>query len=213
MFAAALAALAALGGDWVPAVALADGDPASDVLVTQPLFLPGDADVSTRVEAQLTGLLTSAQRAGAPIRVAVIASAADLGSVTALWPQAQNYARFLGVELSLVYRGTLLVVMPDGDGLATVGRTAAPPPAVLAGASRPGPGAALGTAALSAVQRLTSAAGLHLAVPDAAPAAVPGSSDPVAWAVLAAGAALIALAWGASARAKPLSLPGRPRET
>ena len=49
--------------------------------------------------------------------------------MTELWRQPQNYARFLGQELSLVYRGTLLVVMPNGFGLESLN------PAVPADAS------------------------------------------------------------------------------
>ncbi len=59
----------------------------------------------------------AAAKSGYPLRVAVIASPADLGSVTPLWRQPQAYAGFLGEELSLLYKGTLLVVMPDGFGL------------------------------------------------------------------------------------------------
>jgi hypothetical protein len=101
---------------WLAAPAYADGDPASDVLATQPLFLPQDAGLPAAQQAQLSALLTKAQRRGYRIRVAVIASSSDLGSVTALWRQPQNYAKFLGQELSAVYNGPLLVVMPNGFG-------------------------------------------------------------------------------------------------
>lgn len=95
--------------------ALADGDPASDVLATQPLFLPQDAGVTPQQQVQLTGLLQAAGHAGYPIRAALIASSSDLGSVTELWRQPQTYAEFLGQELSLVHRGPLLVIMPSGS--------------------------------------------------------------------------------------------------
>ena len=75
------------------------------VLATQSLFLPQDAGVPAGRQAQLISLLATAQRSGVPLRVAVIASATDLGSVTELWSQPRLYARFLGQELSLVYRG------------------------------------------------------------------------------------------------------------
>lgn len=101
----------------VPGSALADGDPASDVLVTQQLFLPWDAGLTSRDQAEIGASLKAAGREGYPLRVALIASASDLGSVSALWDEPQGYADFLGEELSLVYRGTLLVVMPDGFGL------------------------------------------------------------------------------------------------
>jgi hypothetical protein len=54
--------------------------------------------------------------------VALIASPSDLGSVTALWRRPQSYADCLGQELSLVYGGPVLVVMPDGYGLYGEGR-------------------------------------------------------------------------------------------
>jgi len=107
--------VAALG--LLAASARADGDPASDVLVSQTLFLPQDAGVPANQQAQLDALLHAAQQSGYQIRVALIASPTDLGSVTELWRQPQNYARFLAQELSLLYRGPLLVVMPNGYGL------------------------------------------------------------------------------------------------
>jgi hypothetical protein len=90
--------------------------PASDVLASQVLFLAQDAGVTGVEQAELGADLGAVQRAGYQLRVATIASAADLGSVTELWRRPRAYARFLGVELSLVDRGPLLVVMPDGFG-------------------------------------------------------------------------------------------------
>ena len=69
-----------------------------------------------QAEADLTAVVTAANKAGFKIRVAVIGSAYDLGSVTALWRKPQTYARFLGAELAFVYRQRLLVVMPNGFG-------------------------------------------------------------------------------------------------
>ena len=68
-----------------PTAARADGDPASDVLATQPLFLPQDAGIPTAQQGQLGELLQTAARNGYQIRVALIASRSDLGSVTELW--------------------------------------------------------------------------------------------------------------------------------
>ena len=59
-------------------------------------------------QAQLVALLAAARRSGYQLRVALIASSTDLGSVTELWRQPQSYAQFLGQELSLVYRGPVL---------------------------------------------------------------------------------------------------------
>ena len=110
----------------VPAsVARADGDPGSDVLVYQPLFLGADSGVSISQQSQLGGLLRSAAHAGFPVRVAIISSRTDLGAVTGLWRQPRNYARFLGLELSLSYKGRLLVVMPNGIGFNWPGHSSA----------------------------------------------------------------------------------------
>src|SRR5579864_3685611 len=89
---------------WSARAARADGDPASDVLATQTLFLPQDAGLSASHQVQLERLLQETASAGFPLRVAVIASATDLGSVTELWREPATYARFLGEELSLTYR-------------------------------------------------------------------------------------------------------------
>jgi hypothetical protein len=184
--------------------ARADGDPASDVLATQSLFVPQDAGIPFAQQGQLAGLVEAAARSGYPVRVAIIASSTDLGSVTELWHQPRTYARFLGQELSLVSRGPLLVVMPGGYGVATDG---APDPAgasALAGLRAPAGGAALGTAALTAIERLAVASGHSVAVPAAtAPTSAGGTSDAIPLVVFALGAVLIAAAWTASLRARP----------
>ena len=131
---------------------------------------------------RLGALLAAAQRSGYPIRVALIASATDLGSVTELWRQPQNYARFLGQELSLVYRGPLLVVMPNGYGLYRLAGPLAPNnPRSPASPPRPN----LATATLSAIQRLASASGHNLPLPNATAPTNPSSTDTVPWIVFA----------------------------
>ncbi|HUA06700.1 MAG TPA: hypothetical protein VMB27_22530 [Solirubrobacteraceae bacterium] len=190
----------------LPSSALADGDPASDVLATQSLFLPQDAGISPPQQNQLSALLSSAATSGYQIRVAIIASSSDLGSVTELWRQPQTYARFLGQELSLVYHGPLLVVMPKGFGLVGVGPTTTVDPSALAGVRIGAAGGpALGTATLTAVQRLAEASGHSVPIPAATAAASgPGSNDTLPLIVFAIGAVLIVLAWAASLRARPL---------
>ncbi|HTA11914.1 MAG TPA: hypothetical protein VK765_00735, partial [Solirubrobacteraceae bacterium] len=64
-----------------PHQARADGDPASDVLVGQAFFIPVDAGFSNAQRSKLTALLSSADGAHYPIRVAIIPSAFDLGAV------------------------------------------------------------------------------------------------------------------------------------
>jgi hypothetical protein len=197
--------VASIGG-WLAAVARADGDPASDVLASQRLFLPQDAGVTANQQAQLGALLTTAERSGYSARVALIASQADLGSVTALWRMPQNYARFLGQELALLYHGPVLIVMPNGYGLYQASGTPTAGQSALAGADRPG--SELGKAALTAVQLIAAAAGHPLPIQQTNAPPPPRSSDTIAWLVFAIGAALVALAWAASLRAQPLRTHG-----
>jgi hypothetical protein len=98
--------------------ALADGDPASDILA------PADARVymtlaapDSTLEKQLTSTTQQVTDAGLPIKVAVIGNKTDLGAVPQLWAKPQTYARFLGSELRFIYKDTLLVVMPQGFGI------------------------------------------------------------------------------------------------
>lgn len=199
-----------------PTPAHADGDPASDVLVSQSLFLPGDAGSTLRQQSELAQLLSAARRSGYQLRVAVIASPADLGSVTELWRRPASYASFLGQELSLVFRGTLLVVMPDGFGLYGPGAGAPAQRAALAGVGTGGAAGGgatgdgaptIGATAISAVQRLAASAGHPLRVSAIVTRSAPGSTDIAGLITLALGAVLIALAWAASLRARPLRSP------
>ena len=189
--------------------ARADGDPASDVLALQPLFLPQDARVPAGQQAELGALIRAAAGSGYQIRVAVIASPADLGSITALWRQPQNYAEFLGQELSLLYRGPLLVIMPAGFGVYDAGHTPPADQSAVAGIRTPPAGAALATAAATAIQRLAAGSGHTLTVPSATVPTVSGSSHAVAWITFGLGAALVVLAWTVSVRARPVQLRGK----
>lgn len=117
--AVALALLAAAAaGSTGPPAALADGDPASDVLVYQPVFFPY-RPAPGALKRELTGLVRSANQQGYRIRVAVIQSPRDLGSVPVLFGKPPGvYARFLSSELESIWRQRVLVVMPSGYGLA-----------------------------------------------------------------------------------------------
>ncbi len=201
--ATAALAVAALAAGLPAAAARADGDPASDVLASLPLFVPQDSSVTPARHAQLDSLLRAARRAGYPVRVALIASPSDLGSVGELWHQPQAYARFLAAELTLVYRGPLLIVMPNGYGVAGTGAKAA----ALRGARAPG--GDLAGAAVDGVARLAAASGHHVAIPaQSQPESPDGSTDALAWIVFVLGAVAIAAAWVASLRARRLRLGG-----
>jgi hypothetical protein len=113
--------LAAAAWAAAAAPALADGDPASDVLLFQPAFFPYAAP-SNDAKAQLLGAIAAAKRAGYTIRVAVIQSRRDLGANPELYAKPQVYATFLDAELrSARYFGALAVVMPQGFGVAPGG--------------------------------------------------------------------------------------------
>ena len=141
----------------------ADGDPGSDVLVFQNLFVGGDAGVSVAQQAALGNLVSTAESHGFPIRVAIIATKGDLGAITALWGQPQAYARFLGYELSLAYKQRLLVVMPNGFGFNWPGHSASAAYRVLARLPIGAGGVGLLQAAQHGVIALAGAAGVKLA--------------------------------------------------
>jgi hypothetical protein len=123
MFAGCLALLVVAAAVSVPA--LADADPASDVLYTRELFLPYNENVSPAVEADLLAAISRSRAAGKEVRVALIASKDDLGGVPQLFGDPLYYARFLDAELQFVYTGRVLVVMPQGAALAKGGRLVA----------------------------------------------------------------------------------------
>ncbi len=159
---AALALVAAALTFAMAPSARADGDPASDYLITQKVFFPYDLKVPPAQQQQLVALVDEANRAGFTLRVALISSSYDLGSITSLWQKPQTYARFLGAELKYVYKNRLLVVMPNGFGFNRPGRSAAPEYAVLAKIPvKPGP-SGLVDSSLAAVQALAKASGVTL---------------------------------------------------
>ena len=144
--------------------ARADGDPASDYLLGQNMFLPFDAKIPAAKSKQLAELLANADRAGFRIRVAIISTRYDLGSVTVLYRKPQKYAEFLGAEIFFAYRGRLLVVMPNGYGYSIGGKRA--PGAALNGLASAGQNPArLVSGAVTAVQRLAAANGVRLGLP------------------------------------------------
>jgi hypothetical protein len=211
--AATLALLVMLGiASAVAPAARADGDPASDVLADQPVFIPAGTAFSASGEAQLRQVVAEARKAGDPIRVALISTKADLGAITQLWRKPNTYAEFLGEELPDVYHGDLLVVMPNGYGVWIVSRHAPPAArlkklgASLVGAPLPGTGSATLTDAITGVLKMAASAGYHLApptatsLPNAGGSPVPG---PIGFAALAGGLILIGGVWTISLRSRP----------
>jgi hypothetical protein len=145
--------------------ARADGDPASDYLLGQKIFLPYDAKFPPKQAAELTGLIEAANKAGFKIRVAILWSDYDMGSVTALWRKPRTYARFLGLELGFVYKQRLLIVMPNGFGFNWPKHPAAAEYALLQKIPIPPGAPGLLTAAKAAVRTLAAASGVTVAAP------------------------------------------------
>jgi hypothetical protein len=177
----------------VPA-AHADGDPASDYLLAQKTFIPFDAKVPKAQADQLNAIVEEAKQKGFTIRVAVIATQFDLGAVPSLWRKPETYAHFLGQELFFVYKGRLLVVMPNGHGVSRGGKPLQSAQRVVDTLPKPGDGgAALATAATRAVQRLAAQSGVRLEIP-AASTGGSTNSDRIMIAAIAGGLALLVLA-------------------
>lgn len=161
----ALAAVAAVALLAAP-IALADGDPASDYLITRQTFLPFDAKIPTAQVDELNGIVADANKKGFKIRVAIISRRFDLGAVPSLWRKPKTYARFLGQELTFVYKNRLLIVMPNGYGVSRGGKALPEAQRVVDTLPAPGTGgAALTAAATRAVRRLAADSGVTPEVP------------------------------------------------
>jgi len=170
-----------------PVVARANGDPASDYLLVQSVFLPFNAKVDPKATKQLAGTIRAADTAGYKIRVAVIGSRYDLGTAFSLYNKAQKYAEFLGLELSFQYRDHLLVVMPNGYGSSIGGKPDAKGIAVVEKLPPPGKEATKQVeGATAAIRKLAAASGYTLKVSDS------GSSKTRDRITIAAGAVALA---------------------
>jgi hypothetical protein len=193
-----LMALVCAAGVAAPA-ARADGDPASDFLLSRDTFLPFDANISTAQTEQLDAIVAEAKKRGFRIKVALIASEVDLGAVPSLWRKPETYARFLGQELFFLYKGRLLIVMPNGYGVSRAGRPLPSAQHVVDKLPRPGDGGpALAAAAIQAVQRLAAQAGVQLEIPKAS-SGHKATHDRIVLAAIA-GAIIVLVAAGFTAR-------------
>ncbi len=171
--------------------ALADGDPASDMLLAQPVFYPYSSTVAPALQARLDAEVAAARRAHFPVKVALIAARADLGAVPSLFDKPQQYAKFLVQEISFLdVKPLLLVVMPNGYGVQHLGSAAQTAAASL---QRPASARAdgLARAAIVALPKLAAAAGHPIGPVTGAPRAH-GSSSTLKAIVLAMSAIVIA---------------------
>jgi hypothetical protein len=201
--AAALAAAVA-----APPPASADGDPASDVLLLQDVYLPYAPGVPPDLGRTITDLLKETRKAGFPLKVAIIAGPKDLGAVPQYFGHPQAYAPFLESEIAFNKKKPLLTVMPSGYGVAGLpsgsenALKGLAPPASAKGDD-------LGRAAVGAIVKLSQAVGKPVPAPKLPAAGAGGGGGgtspvivflvPVA--LLALGGALVALRLRVDAKA------------
>ncbi|MDX6667516.1 MAG: hypothetical protein QOK04_896 [Solirubrobacteraceae bacterium] len=196
-----LCSLALCLGAALAPVARGDGDPASDILLYQNGYLPYGQVIPAQLEANVQQVITNANDANFPVKVAIIAAEGDLGSVPSMFGQPQQYARYLGKELivgpttsrphapGVLERGRaaakvaaqspLLVVMPNGYGVA--GRVS--PDAqkkVEQTKLNVKDGTSLGQAAVDGVVELAGASGHQVSAPLNPLADTPSSNSGVA---------------------------------
>ena len=147
-----------------PAAASADGDPASDVLLLQDVYLPYAPGVPAPLGRTITALLKTTRKAGFPLKLAIISDPKDLGAVPQFFGKPQQYAPFLQSEIAFNSKRPLLVVMPAGYGAAALpkgsetGLQGLDPPKSASGQD-------LGRAAIAAIVKLSAAAGHPVPTP------------------------------------------------
>jgi hypothetical protein len=177
-------------------VALADGDPASDYLLGGSTYLsPFDSHIPKEEQAKLVAMLASAKKQGFPLKVALIATPYDLGSVPSLFKTPQTYAHFLAEEDFYYWKNEVLVVTPSGFGIYKANKLPAADKAVIAKLKVPpkATGPELMTAVQDAVTKLAARRGLTLAT------TTPGTGGSSEWterAEIAGGAVVLCLLGG-----------------
>jgi hypothetical protein len=164
--AAAIAVLCA------PAVALAHGDPASHYLETGSLYPGFDLQPSQDVELQLMGVIDAAKHAGFPLKMAIVASEADVADNPEMLNKPQEYADYVVGALvgsRVPVDGPVVIVTPVGIGVAGPGAED------MASVKTGQGGDALARAAMTAVRDIAAKAGhpLPAHIPPAQVAIVP----------------------------------------
>jgi hypothetical protein len=178
-----------------PATAWADGDPASDVLLLQDVYLPYAPGVPTPLGKAITNLLKTTRKAGFPLKVAIIADARDLGAVPQFFGKPQSYAPFLESEIAFNTKKPLLTVMSTGYGGAAL------PPGVQAvfkdlAPPKSASGEDLGRGAVAAILKLSEAAGHPVPAPKLPKATSGGGGNTSPIIVFGVPVALLALGGG-----------------
>jgi hypothetical protein len=151
--------LAAVVAALATPAARADGDPASDVLYTQWVFFPFEIKYGEHEKQALLSTVDAARERGYPIKVALITQRYDLGVIPQLFGKPQQYARFLGLELYFLYKGPLLIAMPNGFGFHYPNKPVMREQAILKKVAPAKDPNAMAVAAANAVRRLAAADG------------------------------------------------------
>lgn len=189
-----------------PAPALADGDPASDVLLSEDVFFPyAPNTVSKPVEEALKTTVARAKEKGLALKVALIADVRDLGSVGQLLGKPQEYADLLTTEISLnvrdgdpVKNARVLTVQPSGLGGNNLGDNAGDALEGVLPLEEEGADGLARTAAV-AVGKLAAADGKPIVMPElpAAASASDGGGGIPAWVAVGVPVLLLGLAFAA----------------
>jgi hypothetical protein len=123
--------------------------------------------------------IDAAKNAGYEIRVAVIGSPTDLGSVPVFFGRPAPYAKFLDAELQSAWKGKLLVVMAAGYGVREHTKPYLAGVKALNGLPPPANGTpdALMAAATVAVRKLAASEGVKVPVIPLATTVTPPTSS------------------------------------
>jgi hypothetical protein len=147
----------------LPAAASANGDPPSNILLNADVYY-GVQPPSAGESHRLGTTVERANKAGYRIKVALIGAADDLGNIPQYFSQPQAYADHLADGLRFAYRGDLLIVMPNGVGVAATKRAEPKKAAIVGIAAKQDPNA-LANAGERAVRALAKADGHPIGAP------------------------------------------------
>jgi hypothetical protein len=84
------------------------------VLLLQSVYYPYQPPVSDKLRRTLDRVVAASQKAGYPVKVALVESQVDLGAIPQLFGRPAEYAPFLGREIAFKSKAPLLVIMPAG---------------------------------------------------------------------------------------------------
>jgi len=170
-----------------PAAALADGDPASDVLLLRDSYFPYSPPPSKPAQAQLQKLLAALRKDNYPVKVAMIETRGDLGAYPDLFGKAPQYAKLLEREIVFKVKHPRLLVAMQGQPL--TGRNLGPKADAILAQIKTDPAAktdGLVKAATDAVSKLAAADGHQVSVPGAKAENSSGGSSHTALYIIAA---------------------------